>query len=132
MAILVLGNAYCVSIAGIKTQGKPKSSRQMRLLHTVTHAIKRQTISKQRNPKMIKFGAAAAGLCLGAMMLPNASEARPVGTVQGLPFFGLPYPYGYVYNPPRMECYTFQQVETPDGPRIAAVWTCGAPVTAKY
>lgn len=81
---------------------------------------------------MIKFGAAALGACVGVMLLPGGSEARPVGTVEGLPFFGLPYPYGYVYNPPKMECYTFQQVETPDGPRIAAIWTCGAPVTAKY
>jgi hypothetical protein len=81
---------------------------------------------------MIKFGAAAVGAVLGVMVVPVASQARPVGTVEGMPFFGLPYPYGYVYNPPRMECYDLQQVDTPDGPRIQEIWTCGAPVTARY
>ena len=77
-----------------------------------------------------KFG--AAGVCLTMMVSPVPSQARPVGTVEWMPFFGRPYPYGYVYHRPRMECYAFQQVETPDGPRIQAIWTCGAPVTAKY
>jgi hypothetical protein len=95
-----------------------------------------------------KFG--AAGVCLAMIMivLPVPSQARPVGTVEGMPFFGLPYPYGYVYHRPRIECYTFQQVETPgqrgrwvwrggvpfreDGPRIQAIWTCGSPVKARY
>jgi hypothetical protein len=81
---------------------------------------------------MIKFGAAAVAAFLGTMMLPVASEARPVGTVEGMPFFGLPYPYGYVYHPPRMECYDIRQVDTPDGPRIQEIWTCDVPVTAKY
>ncbi|HUI21184.1 MAG TPA: hypothetical protein VLZ74_09085 [Methylocella sp.] len=81
---------------------------------------------------MIKFAAAITGACLGAMVLPLASEARPVGTVEGMPFFGLPYPYGYVYHPPRLECYDIQQVETPLGPKIQETWICGAPVRAKY
>jgi hypothetical protein len=81
---------------------------------------------------MIKFGAAAAGACLGVMMVPVASQARPLGTVEGLPFFGLPYPYGYVYHPPKLDCYDIQQVDTPDGPRIQETWVCGVPVTAKY
>jgi hypothetical protein len=80
---------------------------------------------------MIKLGAAAVGACLG-VMVPLASQARPVGTIEGMPFFGLPYPYGYVYHPPKMECYDIQQVDTPDGPRIQEIWTCGVPVTAKY
>ncbi len=79
-----------------------------------------------------KFGAAAAGVCLGMMVLSVPSQARPVGTVNGMPFFGLPYPFGYVYHRPRIECYAFQQVETPDGPRIQVIWICGAPVTARY
>ena len=54
------------------------------------------------------------------------------GTVEGMPFFGLPFPFGYVYHRPKIECYDFQQFETPDGPRILAVWICGSPVTAKY
>jgi hypothetical protein len=81
---------------------------------------------------MIKFGAAAAGACVGVMMVPVASQARPLGTVEGLPFFGLPYPYGYVYHPPKLDCYDIQQVDTPDGPRIQETWVCGVPVTAKY
>ena len=77
-----------------------------------------------------KFG--AAGVCLGMLMSPVPSQARPVGTVEWMPFFGLPYPFGYVYLRPRIECYAFQQVETPDGPRIQAIWICGSPVTARY
>jgi hypothetical protein len=80
---------------------------------------------------MLKFSA-AAGVCLAAVILPGASEAKPVGTVEGMPFFGLPYPYGYVYHPPRMECYDIREVETPDGPMIQETWICGAPVRAKY
>jgi hypothetical protein len=81
---------------------------------------------------MNKFGAAAIAACLGIMMLPVASQARPVGNVEGMPFFGLPYPYGYVYHRPRTECYALQQVETWSGPQIQEVWTCDVPVTAKY
>lgn len=72
---------------------------------------------------------AAAALCL---LLPASLDARPLGTVDWMPFFGLPYPNGYVYHPPKMECYEFRPVDTPDGPRIVAVWTCGTPVTARY
>jgi hypothetical protein len=79
-----------------------------------------------------KFGA-AVGVCLGMMVLPVPSQARPVGTVDGMPFFGLPYPYGYVYHRPSLECYAFQRVWSWwEGPRIQVIWTCGAPVTAKY
>ena len=79
-----------------------------------------------------KFGAAAC-VCLGMVVLPVPSQARPVGTVDGMPFFGLPYPYGYVYHRPRMECYAFSRSYDPlQGPRIEVIWTCGSPVTAKY
>jgi hypothetical protein len=77
-----------------------------------------------------KFGAVC--VCLATMVLPVPSQARPVGTVDGMPFFGLPYPFGYVYHRPRIECYAFQQVETLYGLRIQAIWICGAPVTARY
>jgi hypothetical protein len=81
----------------------------------------------------LKIGATAAGLCL-ALLLPAASEARPLGTVDWMPFFGLPYPFGYRYQPPRMECYDVQEVETPDGPMIQQVWLCDGhpPVRARY
>lgn len=74
----------------------------------------------------------AAGVCLGMLVSPVPSQARPVGTVEGMPFFGHPYPYGYVYHRPMMECYAFQQVATPVGPRIQVIWICGSPVTARY
>lgn len=77
-----------------------------------------------------KLGAAI--LCLGMMVSADPSQARPVGTVDGMPFFGIPYPYGYVYHRPIIECYAFQQVATPEGLRILPIWICGAPVTAKY
>ncbi|MGH6842955.1 MAG: hypothetical protein ACREDV_12865 [Methylocella sp.] len=78
-----------------------------------------------------KLGAAASCLCM--MVLPVPLQARPLGTVEGMPFFGHPYPYGYVYHPPNMECYAFSQSYDPlYGPRIDVIWTCGSPVTAKY
>jgi hypothetical protein len=82
---------------------------------------------------LAKIGAAIAGLCL-SLALPTASQARPLGTVDGMPFFGLPYPFGYVYYPPRMECYDLQEVQTLDGPMIQEVWTCDGrpPVRARY
>ena len=80
-----------------------------------------------------KFGAAAAGVCLAMMALSVPSQARPVGTVDGMPFFGLPYPYGYVYHRPRMECYAFSRSWDPlQGWQVETIWICGAPVTAKY
>jgi hypothetical protein len=82
---------------------------------------------------LLKIGVAAAALCL-SLLSPSASQARPLGTVDWMPFFGLPYPFGYVYHPPRMECYDIQQVQTPDGPMIQQVWVCDGepPVRAKY
>ncbi|MCI0735630.1 MAG: hypothetical protein L0Y50_05075 [Beijerinckiaceae bacterium] len=80
----------------------------------------------------LKIGAAAAGFCLGLLLLPVASQARPVGTVDWMPFFGLPYPHGYVYHPPKMECYDIRQVETLFGPLVQETWICDGPVRAKY
>jgi hypothetical protein len=80
----------------------------------------------------LKIGTAA--LCL-SLLSPSASEARPLGTVDWMPFFGLPYPFGYVYHPPRMECYDIQRVFDPnEGEKTVPVWICGdkAPVRAKY
>ncbi len=80
-----------------------------------------------------KFGAATVGVCLTMTMSAVPSQARSPGTVHGMPFFGLPYPFGYVYHRPRMECYAFSQSYDPlYGPRIDVIWTCGSPVTAKY
>jgi hypothetical protein len=87
---------------------------------------------EKSNMALLKLGAGAAFACLGLMVLPAASQARQLGTVDWMPFFGLPYPNGYVYHPPRMECYELQPVDTPNGPRIAVVWTCGAPVRARF
>ena len=76
---------------------------------------------------------AALCVCLGMIVLPVSSQARPVGTVDGMPFFGLPYPFGYVYHRPRMECYSFSRSWDPlQGPQVEAIWTCGSPVRAKY
>jgi hypothetical protein len=76
--------------------------------------------------------AAILGLSLGATALPAAVSAGSLGSVDGLPFFGRPYPYYYVYRRPRLECYDVQYVDTPVGPRLREVWVCGGPVTARY
>jgi len=81
---------------------------------------------------MKKFSAAMIGAIVVSATAPTVSEAKPVGTVQGMPFFGLPYPFGYVYHPPRLECYEFQTVETINGPVVQPIWKCGKPVPAKY
>ncbi len=72
------------------------------------------------------------GLGLGAMALPSAGQANSLGTETGLPFFGRPYPYGYVYHRPPIECIEIRPVDTPDGPRLEETWVCGARVTARY
>ncbi len=82
-----------------------------------------------------RIGAAAAVICL-SLALPGASEARPLGTVDWMPYFGLPYPFNYVYHPPRMECYDIQrEYDIIDGVyKAIPVWICGGepPVRAKY
>jgi hypothetical protein len=82
-----------------------------------------------------RIGAAAAGVCL-SLAFPAASEARPLGTVDWMPYFGLPYPFNYVYHPPRMECYDIQrEYDIIDGVyKAIPVWICGdqPPVRAKY
>ncbi len=72
------------------------------------------------------------GLCLGAAALPASGNANSLGTEDGLPFFGRPYPYGYVYHRPPVECIDVHPVQTPDGPRLEETWVCGGQVTARY
>lgn len=79
-----------------------------------------------------KIGAAVFAACLGAVILPAAAGANSLGTVDGMPFWGHPYPYGYVYHRPPIECYDIREVETPSGPMIQETWICGGRVTAKY
>jgi hypothetical protein len=80
----------------------------------------------------VKLTLSTIGLGLAAAALPSVSHANSLGTVDGLPFFGRPYPYYYVYHRPPAECYEAHPVDTPDGPRIELVWTCGATVRARY
>ncbi|QBR72338.1 hypothetical protein CU048_14805 [Beijerinckiaceae bacterium] len=79
-----------------------------------------------------KLRAATYGACLGIMALPVAADARPVGTVEGMPFFGAPYPYGYIYHRPNLDCFAVQQLDTPTGPRLVEVYICDTPVSARY
>jgi hypothetical protein len=62
----------------------------------------------------------------------KAARKKALGTVNWMPFFGLPYPNGYVHHPPR-ECYSFEQVFDPvEGFKIVPIWICGASVRATY
>lgn len=71
-----------------------------------------------------KFGAAAAGACLGMMVLAVASQARPFGTVEEMPFLvslipmdmSILFPMDMSIIGKESEWYAFQQVKTPDGP----------------
>jgi hypothetical protein len=79
-----------------------------------------------------KIVAMVIGICSGAVILPAAGSANSLGEVEGLPFWGHPYPYAYVYHRPPIECYDIRTVDTPRGPMIQETWICGSPVTAKY
>jgi len=82
---------------------------------------------------IVRIVAASIGACLGALLLPAAASAgSSLGSVDGLPFFGHPYPYGYVYRRPPIQCYDVRTVDTPVGPRVQVTWICDAPVTARY
>ena len=80
-------------------------------------------------PKKIIVG--LVGMSFAAL-LPMSAMAQPLGTVEGLPFFGHPFPYGFAYHPQRDECYAPRVIDTPEGPRVQEVYVCGAPVTARY
>jgi hypothetical protein len=79
-----------------------------------------------------KITLAFVGLCWGVVVFPAAGNANSLGTVEGMPFWGVPYPYGYVYRRPPAECFEIRPVYTPDGPRLEETWICGSPVTARY
>lgn len=79
------------------------------------------------------LAAAAIGASIGAGALSSPVDARSLGTVDGLPFFGHPYPYGYVYHRPPEQCINVQRIEQPfAAPLIEVTWVCGGPVTARY
>lgn len=80
----------------------------------------------------MRFVFSLLGLCLGAFALPGSGAANSLGDVDGLPFFGRPYPYGYVYHRPPIECYDVRPVWTPDGWRHQVSWICDGHVTARY
>ncbi|WP_395665654.1 hypothetical protein [Methylocella sp.] len=71
------------------------------------------------------------GLALAAAA-PAAAFANSLGDVDGMPFFGRPYPYGYVYHRPPAECFDVRPVDTPAGWRWRVTWICDGNVTARY
>jgi hypothetical protein len=81
-------------------------------------------------PNRIVAGIFSACLC--ASVFAPAADARSLGSVEGMPFFGRPYPYGYVYHRPPAECYDIRPVDTPDGPKLMLTWICDIPVSARY
>lgn len=78
-----------------------------------------------------KLAAAIAAVCLGVAALPASAVAAPLGTVDGMPFWGRPYPSYYVYRRPPIECYDIRPVETPFGPMIQETWICDPPIRAR-
>jgi hypothetical protein len=67
-------------------------------------------------------------------VVPAATQARPLGTVEGLPFWGRPFPYGYTYHRPPEHCIHLERIEAPFAPPVTEVtWVCGgSPVSARY
>ena len=81
---------------------------------------------------MAKFGVGIVAAIAVMAAIPAVAKAKPVGTIQTMPFFGLPYPFGYVYHRPNLDCYDFQTVQTLNGPVVQQTWKCETPVSAKY
>jgi hypothetical protein len=71
---------------------------------------------------------------IGASLSPLVAEARPLGNVQGLPFWGIPYPYGYNYRRLPEHCIHVEQIEQPFAPPLTQVTVdCGQDsVSARY
>ncbi len=78
--------------------------------------------------------AALVGAVLGASLSPSVTDARPLGTVEGLPFWGHPFPYGYTYRRVPEHCIHVEQIEQPFAPPQTVVTVdCGqGPVSARY
>ncbi len=78
--------------------------------------------------------AALFAAAIGMSAVPGTALARPLGTVDGMPFWGQPYPYGYVYHRPPEHCIQIQRIEPPFAPPVTEVtWVCGGrPVSARY
>lgn len=84
---------------------------------------------------MIRVSRAAIVIAsVGMLVSPWPSNARPLGTVDGMPFWGYPYPFGYVYHRPPEECIQVRQIELPFQPPVTEVTVvCGSPpVSARY
>ncbi|SFK75462.1 hypothetical protein SAMN05444581_11817 [Methylocapsa palsarum] len=79
-----------------------------------------------------KIIAGLLGAFAGALCFASAASANSLGSVEGMPFFGRPYPYGFVYHRAPSECYEIRPVDTPDGPKLMETWICDAPVSARY
>jgi hypothetical protein len=79
--------------------------------------------------------AALVAAVIGAASIsPVTTQARPLGTVEGMPFWGHPYPYGYVYHRPPEHCIQVQRLDPVFGSPVTEVtWICGdRPLSARY
>jgi hypothetical protein len=71
---------------------------------------------------------------LGAAAGPLQVALLPVEIAPPVPvsFWGQPYPYGYVYRRPQLECWAPRRVDSLFGSREELVWVCDNSVTARY
>jgi hypothetical protein len=78
--------------------------------------------------------AALVAAFIGVSVSPCTTQARPLGNIEGMPFWGHPYPYGYVYRRVPEHCIHVEQVEQFFAPPLTLVTVdCGdRPVTARY
>lgn len=86
-------------------------------------------------------GVASAAI-LGLIIFDGASIAQAALLHVGQPvvgqapqlvtFWGKPYPYGYVYIRPPVDCWRKQIVQTSAGPRVERFWVCQHPLRARY
>jgi hypothetical protein len=81
-----------------------------------------------------RLSRAVLAVAIGLSAAPTMTMAKPLGSVEGLPFFGQPYPYGYVYHRPPEHCIQIRRIEEPFLPPVTEVtWVCGdQPVSARY
>jgi hypothetical protein len=85
-------------------------------------------------PSAIRMLALAAILSSIFLSLIVSAGAVPLGPadVEMLPFWGLPYPYGYAYTRSQLKCWVPQRIETATGPVWERVWVCGNVVNSRY
>lgn len=83
---------------------------------------------------LVRISTAALVAAIGVSAAPSTTRARPLGDVQGMPFWAHPFPFGYTYHRVPEHCIHVEQIEQLFAPPLTVVTVdCGSrPVSARY